>query len=469
MNDPTRLGKYEVKGVLGKGAMGVVYKALDPHIDRLVAIKTVRKDLLDSDLAEQFMGRFRNEARAAGRLHHPNIIGIYEYGEEDNVAYIAMEYVDGTGLREYLTRRAAFEFGQLVAIMTQLLQALEFAHSRGVVHRDIKPANLILTPDGTLKVADFGIARIDASNLTMTGLVMGTPSYMSPEQCQGLPSDHRSDLFSAGVVFYELLTGKKPFAGSMESIAYQICHKDAPSASSVASLPLPAGIDALLATALAKDPALRFQNARAFSFALRGVAGEYAGPVTAGETTVVNLAEVPLQPTVATHTWDDTVLTTVERQLARFVGPMAKIMVRQAAPQAHDVQQLYAMLAARIEDPVRRESFVRQPEVMEASGAHGPATTGGSATAGGTRGTLANEAHGSLGSQSRIAQRALETAFVDRTTTCLAVYLGPIARVVARKAAAQSANEGDFVERCAANLGTQDRRAFLRDVGHPEA
>jgi len=465
MSDPTRLGKYEVKGVLGKGAMGVVYKALDPLIDRLVAIKTVRKDVLDSDLAEQFLARFRNEARAAGRLHHPNIIGIYEYGEEDNVAYIAMEYVDGTGLREYLNRRAAFDLGQLTAIMTQLLQALEFAHSRGVVHRDIKPANLILTGDGTLKVADFGIARIDASNLTMTGLVMGTPSYMSPEQCQGLPSDHRSDLFSAGVVFYELLTGKKPFAGSMESIAYQICHKEAPPPTSIATLALPAGVDALLATALAKDPALRFQNARAFGQALRAIVGE-AAPAAAADATVVNLAEVPLQPS-APHAWDDTVLSTVERQLARFVGPMAKIMVRQAAPQAHDVHELYAMLAAGIADPVRRESFVRQPEVIEASGAH---RAGGTASGAGVRtGTRANDVHGALASQSRPGTRPLETAFVDRTTTCLAVYLGPIAKVVARKAAAQSTDEGDFVERCAANLGTQDRRAFLREVGHPEA
>src|SRR5690242_1182761 len=181
MTDPVKLGKYDIQGVLGKGAMGVVYKATDPHIERAVAIKTVRKDLMDSDIAEQFLARFRNEARAAGRLHHPNIIGIYEYGEDDKVAYIAMEYVDGTGLREYLTRRAQFEVSQLVAIMTQLLSALDYAHSRGVVHRDVKPANLILTNDGVLKVADFGIARIDTSSLTMTGLVMGTPSYMSPE------------------------------------------------------------------------------------------------------------------------------------------------------------------------------------------------------------------------------------------------------------------------------------------------
>ena len=235
----------------------------------------------------------------------------------------------------------------------------------------------------------------------------------------------------------------------------------------IAALPLPPGMDALIATALAKDPAMRFQNARAFGAALRAAAGEHAGAPGAGETTVVNLAEVPLQ-TAVPHVWEDTVLTTVERQLARFVGPMARIMVRQAAPQAHDVQELYAMLAAGIEDPVRRERFVRHPDVAEASGAHKASSThlGTSAARVGTRVT---EAHTSSASHSRIAPRALETAFVDRTTTCLAVYLGPIAKVVARKAAAQSTNEGEFVERCAANLGTQDRHAFLREVGHPDA
>ncbi|HEY4138706.1 MAG TPA: serine/threonine-protein kinase [Casimicrobiaceae bacterium] len=219
MPDPFKLGKYEIQSVLGKGAMGVVYKAFDPHIERTVAIKTVRKDLVDPDLASQFMGRFKNEARAAGRLHHPNIVGVYEYGEDEKVAFIAMEYIDGTGLREYLNRKARFELGQLVAITSQLLQALDFAHARGVVHRDIKPANLMLTSGGTLKVADFGIARIDTTTLTMTGMVMGTPSYMSPEQCQGRDTDHRSDLFSAAVVLYELLTGERPFRGSPEMIA----------------------------------------------------------------------------------------------------------------------------------------------------------------------------------------------------------------------------------------------------------
>ncbi len=267
--DPTNIGKYRIDSVLGKGAMGVVYKAFDPGIERAVAIKTVRKDLVDPDLVEQSMARFKNEARAAGRLLHPNIVSVYEYGEDDDNAFIVMEYVEGTGLREFMNNGASFDLAQVSTIMTQLLLALDFAHERGVIHRDIKPANLILTASGTLKVADFGIARIDTSSLTSLGMVMGTPSYMSPEQCQGLVVDRRSDLFSAGVVFYELVAGEKPFSGALETIAYKICHEDPRPPSTVSRLPLTPTIDAVVATALEKNPEMRFQNAKALARALR--------------------------------------------------------------------------------------------------------------------------------------------------------------------------------------------------------
>src|ERR1022692_2155813 len=235
MADPTTIGKYRIDSVLGKGAMGVVYKAFDLGIERAVAIKTVRKDLVDPDLVEQSMARFKNEARAAGRLLHPNIV---------------MEYVEGTGLRDFMNRGASFDLAQVATIMTQLLLALDFAHERGVIHRDIKPANLILTESGTLKVADFGIARIDTSSLTSVGMVMGPPSYMSPEQCQGLVVDRRPDLFSAGVVFYELVAGEKPFSGALETIAYKICHESPRPPSTVSRLALSPMIDAVVATAL---------------------------------------------------------------------------------------------------------------------------------------------------------------------------------------------------------------------------
>ncbi|MEO8754319.1 MAG: serine/threonine-protein kinase, partial [Casimicrobiaceae bacterium] len=289
MADPERLGKYEIRSALGKGAMGVVYKGFDPHIERDVAIKTIRKDLVEPELATQYMARFKNEAKAAGRLHHPNIVGVYEYGEDDAVAFIAMEFVEGTGLREHLNQAATFEFAQLVALMSQLLNALEFAHARGIVHRDIKPSNLIVTKEGQLKVADFGVARVDTSNLTTVGMVIGTPSYMSPEQCLGREADARSDLFSTGVVLYELLTGVKPFRGTVQSIAYRICHDEPEPPSALSTLRLPAPVDQLVAKAMAKDPAARFQDARAFNTALRDVAQMSVAVDTGLGTTMVNI------------------------------------------------------------------------------------------------------------------------------------------------------------------------------------
>ncbi|MGB5080191.1 MAG: serine/threonine-protein kinase, partial [Burkholderiales bacterium] len=220
-----QLGKYQVVEVIGKGAMGVVYKGYDPVLERPVALKTASKDQVDPELAAQIIARFKNEALAASRLNHPAIVGIYDYGENKQVAFIAMEYVQGRGLRDFLARQERFGLQEVMSIMSQLLDALDYAHDHGVVHRDVKPANLIMTPSGRLKVADFGIARIDRSNLTQVGSVMGTPAYMSPEQYAGRQVDRRSDIFSCGVVLYELLTGVKPFEGPTESVGYKICHE----------------------------------------------------------------------------------------------------------------------------------------------------------------------------------------------------------------------------------------------------
>jgi tRNA A-37 threonylcarbamoyl transferase component Bud32 len=447
MADPTTIGKYRIDSVLGKGAMGVVYKAFDLGIERAVAIKTVRKDLVDPDLVEQSMARFQNEARAAGRLLHPNIVSVYEYGEDDENAFIVMEYVEGTGLRDFMNRGASFDLAQVATIMTQLLLALDFAHERGVIHRDIKPANLILTESGTLKVADFGIARIDTSSLTSVGMVMGTPSYMSPEQCQGLVVDRRTDLFSAGVVFYELVAGEKPFSGALETIAYKICHESPRPPSTVSRLALSPMIDAVVATALEKNPEMRFQNAKALSRALRqaceAVAEVADDPYGA---TQINMAAVKMEPAAVVPAWDDTVLRTVERQLVRYVGPMARLILRRAAEQTTDVDQLYNLLAENISDPARRQEFFDE----------------GNATAVAARGVKLS---GSTAGHRARTSAVLEQTFVDQTTTRLATYLGPIARVVANRAAQKAATQDEFVHLVADHLGAQDRGAFLREIG----
>ncbi len=452
MTEPTRIGKYAIESVLGKGAMGVVYKAFDPGIERVVAIKTVRKDRVDQDLIEQSMARFKNEAKAAGRLLHPNIVSVYEYGEDEANAFIVMEYVEGTGLREYLARKASFDLPHVASIMTQLLRALDFAHERGVIHRDIKPANLILTADGTLKVADFGIARIDTSNLTTLGMVMGTPSYMSPEQCQGQPVDKRSDLFSAAVVLYELLAGEKPFAGATETIAYKICHESPRPPSSVSRLNLSPTIDAVIAVALEKNPDARFQNARAFSRALREAlnAPMQQNPDETAATQI-NTATVPMRPSIAAPpVWEDTVLRTVERQLAHYVGPMAKVMTRKASTQTTDLAQLYALLAENISDPATREKFIGGIR----SATNPDATSPGVSTGTNTR---------------QLRQAALEQSFVDQTSNQLAVYLGPIAKVVASRAAQKATSRQEFVRLVAGHLGDQERDTFLKEIGFEEA
>src|SRR2546429_5335622 len=377
MADLAKIGKYRIDSVLGKGPMGVVYKPFDPRIERAVAIKTVRKDLVDPDLVEQSMARFKNEARAAGRLLHPNIVSVYEYGEDDANAFIGMEYVEGTGLREFLNRGASFDMPQITAIMTQLLLALDFAHERGVVHRDIKPANLILTASGMLKVADFGIARIDTSNLTNAGMVMGTPAYMAPEQCQGKEVDRRSDLFSAGVVLYELLTGEKPFSGSIEAIAFKICYEDPRPPSEISKLAVSPALDAIVGAALSKDPVARFQNAKAFNRALRlALDPEINIKRETQDATEINLTAVKLQAQ-ATPVWDDTTLHTIERQLANFVGPMARVMVKKAAAKSRDTAELYSLLSDSITDPEVRRKFIdeMQRTAVEGSGTH-PTPTG---------------------------------------------------------------------------------------------
>ena len=284
MAEISSLGKYEIRREIGRGAMGVVYEGYDPFIKRVVALKTIRADQLSGEDSENVIARFRREAQAAGRLSHPNIVSIYDFGEEAGAWFIAMEFVKGRELKECFEANERFTTAGIVRIMSQILEALDYSHRQGVIHRDIKPANIFMLSDGSVKVADFGIAHIEASNLTQVGAVMGTPAYMSPEQIMGLPVDGRSDLFSAGVILYQFLTGERPFSGSAATTMQKVLKED-PLPPSSLNVQAPLEMDGIVRKALAKRPEDRFQTAGEFAAAIR--AAVPAIPVSNAEETLI--------------------------------------------------------------------------------------------------------------------------------------------------------------------------------------
>lgn len=263
--------KYEVRGTLGAGAMGTVYDALDRLIERRVAVKIVKRPPPGDPEGEEAHARFRREAQAAGRLSHPNIVGVYDYGENAETAWIVMELVEGGSLKQRLDRQERFAVPEIVRLMDQVLAALAYSHGRGVVHRDIKPGNVMLTTDGTVKLADFGIARLENSSMTQVGTVIGTPSYMAPEQLRGETVDARADIWAAGVMLYQLLTGEKPFEGGFSAVMHKALHTEPPPPSQL-SVTAPRAFDAVVAKALAKRPEDRYATAIAFAEAIRAAA-----------------------------------------------------------------------------------------------------------------------------------------------------------------------------------------------------
>lgn len=269
MADPRKFGRYEVIDSLGKGAMGTVYRARDPMLNRTVAIKTVNMDL-DRDEVADYEARFYQEARAAGGLNHPNIVTIYDIGKSGSIAYMAMELLEGKELRSIMSQGRALPVGQAIEIAAQAAEGLGYAHDHDVVHRDIKPANLMINREGLVKITDFGIARMRSSEVrTQTGVVLGSPRYMSPEQVVGKRAEARSDIFSLGVILYEMVTGKAPFTGEdVSAIMFQILNFVPPSPSSV-NPDAPEMLDFIIAKAIAKSPNDRYATAREMANDLR--------------------------------------------------------------------------------------------------------------------------------------------------------------------------------------------------------
>jgi serine/threonine-protein kinase len=262
-----RIGRFEISGELGRGGMSVVYRGVDPVMQRATALKVIRKEDLDPAEAPAILERFKREAQAAGSLHHPNIVAVYEYGEDETFEWIAMELVEGRTLRDHLLAGWRPELSRLPSVLEQLLEALDYSHGRGVVHRDVKPGNVLISDMGVAKMSDFGIARIGRSHLTQQGEVLGTPYYMAPEQYEGHAIDERTDIYSAGVIVYEVLCGRRPFDGEGGNLMRQILQEPPPPASNFEPR-LPITIDMVLGRALAKRPENRYRGAHEFLAAL---------------------------------------------------------------------------------------------------------------------------------------------------------------------------------------------------------
>ena len=512
MKHPTQLGKYPITAVLGEGAMGVVYKAHDPGIGRPVAIKTVRSDLLadpfdaapakSAEAADGMAARFRNEARAVGRLSHPGIVAIYEYGEDAGTAFIAMEYVEGKTLSELLASGPLLPEPEMLRVMDQLLDALDCAHEAGVWHRDIKPANLIVTASGRVKVTDFGIARIENAGLTLVNSQIGTPGYMAPEQYTGEGVDHRADLYAAGVLLYRMLTGRKPFEGAAASVMFKVMNQDPVPPSQVEEAAArPVGYDTIIAKALARNPADRYANAAEFRRALAhrlrpsleagsGITdiptllrrmpardpGETLPAALDGPTAMPGSGRSTPAAPVSTPTghragtagstglavptgWDDSALAPIERALASVVGPMARVMVRQAARQCSDGASLVQALSAQLGSDADRARFAAR---LEAGTTHLTRTTVGTAATTGS--TAGSSAHGTAAGAGE-----LDEALKAHALKVMTRHLGPIAKILVRKAAAQTSQPARFVELLADMAEGVDRGKLLKELQGPRA
>ena len=281
--EPAQLGRYVIQSELGRGAMGVVYKATDSILERTVAVKTVNITL-EREYAEKYEHRFYQEAKAAGGLNHPNIVTIHDVGKAGDVVFMAMEYIEGVELRTLIGEGRPLRLPQAVSIAAQVAEGLAYAHQRGVVHRDIKPANIMVVANGPVKITDFGIARMRGSgDLTQTGTLLGSPKYMSPEQVIGKRADQRSDIFSLGVILYEMLCGAAPFNGeNVTALMYQIVNFVPPSPSSLNSA-VPPMLDLIVAKMLAKPLESRYQDAAELARDLRECERQLGAAVEAAE------------------------------------------------------------------------------------------------------------------------------------------------------------------------------------------
>ena len=409
------IGDYQVTGVLGRGGMGKVYRVRSMLTDREDAMKVVLSDLDDNP---DFEGRFLREIKVHASLQHPNIAALYTAHRIGDRLVMILELIEGVSLEEML-RPEGLDIGESTKYLAQVLDALAYAHDHGVVHRDIKPANIMIGPGGVVKLTDFGIARSAAqARLTGAGLALGTLAYMSPEQVSGANVDGRSDIYSLGLTFYEMITGRRAMQAPTEHALLNAQLYSMPPAPSDVNSRVPVGLSAAILRALAKDPAQRFQSAREFQAALGGAAAPTEPLRAVPSTTSLMLAPE---------------LADLEARLSHSMGPIARHMVAEAARRYGTMPEIRQALAEQIDNPKEREAFLKTSPRTAATTVQRPPT-----------------------------HAAFEPATLDRLTQALAPYLGPIAKMVVDRAAKASRTVDELRSKAASEIDSgPDRQRFL--------
>ncbi|HCB39151.1 MAG TPA: serine/threonine protein kinase, partial [Gammaproteobacteria bacterium] len=442
---PQRIAKYDIERILGSGAMGVVYKACDSQIERTVAIKVLHEHLRKGDQGAELEVRFLQEAKAAARCLHPNIVTIFDFGS-DGEPYIVMEFVEGIELKAHLKSDTFISLASATDICIQVLEALGHAHEKGIVHRDIKPANIILLENGNVKVSDFGVARLDTSDLTSTGFMVGTPNYMSPEGLQGKPADARSDLYSVGVLFFELLTKERP---SREMTLDQ--NLEALNGARHLSGQSIRSIKPILRRALQLDPKQRFQTSAQFIEQLKSIDDmDLTQATTAHFPRPANYEARPPVETnaLSSSQWSDDLLASLEHSLARYVGPMAKLLVRKNSRSASSLDQLMANLTRHIPNEDERSQFMQS---VEKSGISQVEPLSASVSGAQARST-------SLADQPTQMASAITESQQQQITDMLAFHVGPLASRLVKKMSKQHPALSDLVEALARHIPDHNER-----------
>lgn len=452
---PPNIGRYVVEELVGVGGMGQIYKAQDPVLRRTVAIKLISTKLMSGADRADYIRRFRREAEAAARCAHPNIVAVYDFALHEEQPYLAMEFVSGRSLRQLLDDAPVMDVPDAIAIMLQVLDALGSAHDQGVIHQDIKPGNIMLTTEQRVKVGDFGISRLMNTETTTIFSTIGTPSYMSPEQCRGDDViDGRSDIFSAGATLFEMVSGERAFQGrNVTEVSHRIQNDTLPLLPAHVRNTAPR-LQLVLERAMGKHPADRFDTGADMAEALRQVLRE-AGPDSTriapeARATTVASPRPPREDSIARQPQpplDPTLLKGLEDKLRAYVGPVARILVQTVAARGRSAADLCAELAQSVPDEADRERFLREvssvARILPAAPAGGPALSDSS----GRRGLAVS----------------LPEQELERAQAALTQFVGPIARILVRRAAANASTVEVLWQALSTHIEQPaERAAFLR-------